>query len=152
MQQRVYRFRDLRSAGCPFTRKHVTHLERHGQFPKHFNITDFSVGWVAVEVDAWVESKIRSRGAAPATQPTPKHGNGNGEASLTLEDKLRSRSIDELALSMRARNALHVAGIDYVGELVTKSEADVLRVPNIGRQCLAEIKSALKSVKLRLAR
>jgi hypothetical protein len=54
---RVYRFHDLKAAGVPFTRKHVTHLEKHGWFPKHFNITDFSVGWVGAEVNAWVESK-----------------------------------------------------------------------------------------------
>lgn len=69
MRQRVYRFRDLKSAGIPFTRKHITHLEKHGLFPKHFNITDFSVGWVAAEVDAWVESKVRSRDAKARNPP-----------------------------------------------------------------------------------
>jgi prophage regulatory protein len=61
MSQRVYIFRDLKSAGCPFTRKHVTTLEKLGDFPMHFHITDFSVGWVAAEVDAWVEERIRRR-------------------------------------------------------------------------------------------
>jgi predicted DNA-binding transcriptional regulator AlpA len=72
MASRVYRHRDLKTAGVPFTRKHITTLEKRGEFPQHFNITDFSVGWVASEVDAWVESKIRSRAAAVPRPPEPK--------------------------------------------------------------------------------
>jgi len=78
MPQRVYRFRDLKAAGVPFTRKHITAMEKKGKFPQHFNVTEFSVGWVAGEVDAWVESKIRSRAAVPeaaARNPSAPHRN-----------------------------------------------------------------------------
>jgi predicted DNA-binding transcriptional regulator AlpA len=83
MPQRVYRFPELKIAGVPFTRKHVTALEKKGEFPQHFNITDFSVGWVADEVDKWVESKIRSRSVVrPAPYPSrsaPVRSGGTGE-------------------------------------------------------------------------
>lgn len=58
---KAYRFRDLKAAGVPFTRKHISFLERTGRFPQHFNLTEFSIGWVAAEVDAWVEERIRAR-------------------------------------------------------------------------------------------
>jgi predicted DNA-binding transcriptional regulator AlpA len=63
---RVYRFRDLKGAGVPFTRKHVNHLEKNGKFPRHFNIGDNSVGWVADEVGGWVEDRVRGRDFALA--------------------------------------------------------------------------------------
>jgi DNA-directed RNA polymerase alpha subunit len=148
--QRIYRFRDLKAAGVPFTRKHVTHLEKQGQFPKRFNITEFSVGWVAAEVDAWVGSKIRSRDvASKSTLGASKQANRDNRFP-PLEQSLRKR-VDELdELTTRPRNALAVAGIIYVGDLVQKSEIDLLGIPNIGRSSLAGIKAALSKIKLRL--
>jgi prophage regulatory protein len=61
LRPRLYRFRDLRAAGVPFTRKHVVDLERRGQFPQRVNLTENTVAWVAEEVDAWVEERIRAR-------------------------------------------------------------------------------------------
>jgi predicted DNA-binding transcriptional regulator AlpA len=60
---RIYRYRDLKPAGVPFTRKHVSYLEKAGQFPRHFDIGENTVGWIADEVDGWVEEKIRHRRA-----------------------------------------------------------------------------------------
>lgn len=62
---RLYRFRDLRTAGVPFTRKHITTLEKRGEFPQHVDLTEFSVAWVAAEVDEWVEKRIRARVPLP---------------------------------------------------------------------------------------
>jgi prophage regulatory protein len=58
---RVYRFRDLKGAGVPYTRKHITDLEKRSHFPMHFQLGPNSVGWVASEVDEWIEARIRSR-------------------------------------------------------------------------------------------
>jgi predicted DNA-binding transcriptional regulator AlpA len=58
---RVYRFPELKPAGVPFTRKHVTTLEKRGQFPMHFNVGENSVAWLADEVDRWVDEKVRGR-------------------------------------------------------------------------------------------
>jgi prophage regulatory protein len=67
--QRVYRFPDLKAAGVPYSRRHVERLMGAGQFPQHFDLGPNSVGWVAAEVDAWIEAKIRAR-----TQPRPLRG------------------------------------------------------------------------------
>jgi prophage regulatory protein len=75
-KRRVYRFRDLSSAGVPYTRKHITALEKRGEFPMHFQLGANSVAWVAEEVDQWVEERIRRRpvivahGAPASPQPT----------------------------------------------------------------------------------
>jgi predicted DNA-binding transcriptional regulator AlpA len=64
-RMRVYRFADLKPAGVPFTRKHVTTLEKRDEFPPHFQLGPNSVAWVGDEVDAWVEGKIRARRVVP---------------------------------------------------------------------------------------
>ena len=58
------------------------------------------------------------------------------------------KSIDELELSVRATNCLRSANISTVGELVQKTEADMLRTKNFGRKSLDEIKSVLVSMGL----
>jgi hypothetical protein len=73
---RTYRYCDLKPAGVPFTRKHVTTLEKRGEFPQHFDLGQHSIAWVATEVDAWVENKIRRRNpivanGTPASAPPP---------------------------------------------------------------------------------
>jgi DNA-directed RNA polymerase subunit alpha len=60
------------------------------------------------------------------------------------------KSIDELELSVRAANCLENAGIRYVGELVTKSESEMLKTKNFGRKTLNEIKDLLAEMGLHL--
>jgi prophage regulatory protein len=62
---RVYRFPDLRCAGVGFCRKHIRTLERRGEFPRHFNLGESTVAWVADEVDAWVDERVRDRRQMP---------------------------------------------------------------------------------------
>jgi hypothetical protein len=62
---RIYRFRDLRGAGVPFTRKHVRTLEQLDQFPHHVNFGVSTVAWVADEVDEWVATAVRDRRQMP---------------------------------------------------------------------------------------
>jgi hypothetical protein len=56
----------------------------------------------------------------------------------------------ELELSVRSENCFANEGIVHLGSLVTRSEAELLRVPNFGRRSLNEIKAALALVGLRL--
>jgi hypothetical protein len=60
------------------------------------------------------------------------------------------REVEHLDLSVRAGNCLKNEGIRYVGDLVRRSEADLLRTPNFGRRPLAEIKEILAQINLSL--
>lgn len=60
------------------------------------------------------------------------------------------RRIDELELSVRSANCLENADIKYIGELVQKSEAEMLRTKNFGRKSLNEIKEILSEMGLSL--
>jgi DNA-directed RNA polymerase subunit alpha len=60
------------------------------------------------------------------------------------------RRIDELDLSVRSANCLENADIKYIGELVQKTEAEMLRTKNFGRKSLNEIKQILNDMGLNL--
>jgi DNA-directed RNA polymerase subunit alpha len=60
------------------------------------------------------------------------------------------RSVDELELSVRSANCLQNANIRYIGELVQKTEGEMLKTKNFGRKSLNEIKDTLKSMGLSL--
>jgi DNA-directed RNA polymerase subunit alpha len=60
----------------------------------------------------------------------------------SLEDVLYVL-VDELDLSSRAQNCLQAAGIKYVGELVQRTEQDLMKMKNFGRKSLKEIKDSL---------
>ena len=60
------------------------------------------------------------------------------------------RSVDELELSVRAYNCLKNANIRTIGELVQRSEQDMLRTKNFGRKSLNEIKELLVRMNLQL--
>jgi len=57
--------------------------------------------------------------------------------------KILSRSVEELELSVRSANCLRNAGISTIGELVKKTEAEMLKTKNFGRKSLGEIKEIL---------
>ncbi len=58
------------------------------------------------------------------------------------------RSVDELELSVRSQNCLQNADIKYIGELVQKSEGEMLKTKNFGRKSLNEIKEILHELGL----
>lgn len=60
------------------------------------------------------------------------------------------RKVDELELSVRSANCLKNDNIIYIGDLVQKTEADMLRTPNFGRKSLNEIKEVLAQMGLHL--
>lgn len=69
--------------------------------------------------------------------------------SPTLNEHL-FRSVDDLELSVRSANCLKNANIRYIGELVTKTEAEMLKTKNFGRKSLNEIKEILTEMGLGL--
>ncbi len=60
------------------------------------------------------------------------------------------RRVEELELSVRSANCLKNDNISYIGDLVRKTEAEMLRTPNFGRKSLNEIKEVLSTMGLRL--
>ena len=60
----------------------------------------------------------------------------------SLNDNL-FRSVDDLELSVRSANCLKNANIRYIGELVVRSEGEMLKTKNFGRKSLNEIKEIL---------
>ncbi len=70
-------------------------------------------------------------------------------ASLPFDPKLLKK-VDELELSVRANNCLKNDNITYIGELVQKTENDMLKTPNFGRKSLNEIKAQLEQMGLHL--
>ncbi len=60
------------------------------------------------------------------------------------------RKVDELELSVRSANCLKNDNIVYIGDLVQKTEAEMLRTPNFGRKSLNEIKEVLSQMGLHL--
>jgi len=60
------------------------------------------------------------------------------------------RKVEELELSVRSANCLKNDNIIYIGDLVQKTEADMLRTPNFGRKSLNEIKEVLANMGIHL--
>ena len=76
------------------------------------------------------------------------------EVPEVLEDlpfnKNLLRKVDELELSVRSANCLKNDNIVYIGDLVQRSEPEMLRTPNFGRKSLNEIREVLKVMGLEL--
>jgi DNA-directed RNA polymerase subunit alpha len=78
-----------------------------------------------------------------AVEDTAKHPELAFNAALL-------KKVDELELSVRSANCLKNDNIVYIGDLIQKTEAEMLRTPNFGRKSLNEIKEVLASMGLHL--
>lgn len=74
------------------------------------------------------------------------------EASEERTSANLDRSIDDLDLSVRSYNCLKRAGIQTVGELIEKTEEDMMKIRNLGKKSLKEIKERLEDNNLSFAR
>ncbi|MGH6705527.1 MAG: DNA-directed RNA polymerase subunit alpha, partial [Sphingomicrobium sp.] len=96
------------------------------------------------------DSQVR---AAPAAGMVGTAGVAAAEGTTTDTNQLNRyllKKVDELELSVRSANCLKNDNIIYIGDLVQKTEAEMLRTPNFGRKSLNEIKEVLASMGLRL--
>ncbi len=91
--------------------------------------------------DAVAESPRIGLAAAPAS---------SDEGDTNQLNRFLLKKVDELELSVRSANCLKNDNIIYIGDLVQKTEAEMLRTPNFGRKSLNEIKEVLSSMGLRL--
>lgn len=71
------------------------------------------------------------------------------EEEVLKFDRNLLRKVDELELSVRSQNCLKNDNIVYIGDLVRKTEGEMLKTPNFGRKSLNEIKEVLASMGLR---
>ncbi len=81
-------------------------------------------------------------------EPRPATHEEKGEEPPFNKNLLRK--VDELELSVRSANCLKNDNIVYIGDLVQKTEAEMLRTPNFGRKSLNEIKEVLAQMGLHL--
>jgi DNA-directed RNA polymerase subunit alpha len=81
------------------------------------------------------------------TEETSYHALGSEEEPL---NENLFRSVDELELSVRSANCLQNANITLIGELVQRTEQDMLKTKNFGRKSLKEIKEILQNMGLSL--
>ena len=80
----------------------------------------------------------------------PKDAVGADEDEGLEFNPLLLKKVDELELSVRSANCLKNDNIVYIGDLIQKTEAEMLRTPNFGRKSLNEIKEVLTTMGLHL--
>jgi len=72
---------------------------------------------------------------------------GQDEAAAAMAesqvDPVLLRPVDELELTVRSANCLKAESINYIGDLVQRTEVELLRTPNLGKKSLTEIKEVL---------
>jgi DNA-directed RNA polymerase subunit alpha len=70
---------------------------------------------------------------------------GTSKTAEELYDPILLRPVDELELTVRSANCLKAENIHYIGDLVQRTEVELLRTPNLGKKSLTEIKEVLES-------
>ncbi len=79
----------------------------------------------------------------------PEYEEDSAQSEILQNENLY-RSVDELELSVRSANCLQNANIKLIGELVQRTETDMLKTKNFGRKSLREIKEILSTMGLQL--
>lgn len=82
-------------------------------------------------------------------QVEPEEEEVSAEEREPVNENL-NRSVEDLELSVRSSNCLRNANLNYIGELVQKTEAEMLKTKNFGRKSLNEIKQLLSEMELSL--
>ncbi len=121
-------------------------------------ITDYDKLTMIVETNGVVSPEdavaLSARILQDQLKPFINFDEPEGEAEDIREElpfnKNLLRKVDELELSVRSANCLKNDNIIYIGDLVQKTEAEMLRTPNFGRKSLNEIKEVLAKMGIHL--
>jgi DNA-directed RNA polymerase subunit alpha len=131
----------------------------------NYNVTNARVGqrtdYDKLNLEVWTDGSVRPDDALAYAarilqdqlsifinfEEAPETAETAEEAHPGLNENL-FRSVAELELSVRSANCLQNAGIKYIGELVQKSEGEMLKTKNFGRKSLNEIKEILHEMGL----
>ena len=135
----------------------------------NYNVTNARVGqrtdYDKLVLDVWTDGSVApadavAYGAKILKQQIQIFINFDEEAEPEYEEQSTEnevlqnenlyRSVDELELSVRSANCLQNANIKLIGELVQRTEADMLKTKNFGRKSLREIKEILSTMGLQL--
>ena len=134
----------------------------------NYNVNNASVGkrtdYDSLVLEVWTDASLKPEEAVPLGYKILKEQlqvfinfNEDIEPSPQVEVEKHNfmnnnlfRSADDLELSVRSANCLKNARIRYIGDLVTKTEQEMLRTKNFGRKSLNEIKEVLKNMGLNL--
>ena len=116
------------------------------------NRTDLDKLVVELETDGTIEpeSAIKYAGAILQNQLSifvdlTRVQEQQKEEEEVLIDPIMLRPVDELELTVRSANCLKAENANYIGDLVQKTEVELLRTPNLGKKSLNEIKAVLNS-------
>jgi len=116
------------------------------------NRTDLDKLIVELETDGTIgpESAIKYAGAILQNQLSifvdlTRVQEQQKEEEEVLIDPIMLRPVDELELTVRSANCLKAENANYIGDLVQKTEVELLRTPNLGKKSLNEIKAVLGS-------
>ena len=118
--------------------------------------TDLDKLIIDIETNGTIDSEeaIRRAGAILKDQLAvfvDLKGEGLGpEPGDKAIDPILMKPVDELELTVRSANCLKAEDINYIGDLVQKTEVELLRTPNLGKKSLTEIKQVLENHGLQL--
>ncbi|QYJ20213.1 hypothetical protein KYT87_21410 [Achromobacter sp. ES-001] len=87
---------------------------------------------------------------APAAAPTLRRDDTGGAGAARLVNPILAQNVDAIGIDTRCARMLRSHGIRRVGELVTYSTADLLRIPNFGRRSLGAVEECLQKQGLAL--
>ena len=135
----------------------------------NYNVTNARVGqrtdYDRLVLEAWTDGSVAPADAVAYAAKILKEQvqifiNFDEQAEPEYEDDIATseilqnenlyRSVDELELSVRSANCLQNANIKLIGELVQRTEAEMLKTKNFGRKSLREIKEILQTMGLTL--
>ena len=108
---------------------------------------------VAIMIGARVhgdEAPLTTTTTVPAVAPaqtTTVEGTAPAieEKKMPQVDPILLRPVDDLELTVRSANCLKAENIYYIGDLIQRTETELLKTPNLGRKSLNEIKEVLAS-------
>lgn len=133
-----------------------------------YNVTDARVGqrtdYDRLTLEVWTDGSIRPEDAIAFAAKVLKEqlqifinftedaepGAADGGGGSEDWDENLFKRVDELELSVRSANCLQNAGIEFIWQLVERSEAEMLKTKNFGRKSLNEIKEILSELGLSL--
>ncbi len=119
--------------------------------------TDLDKLIIELETNGTIEPEEAIRGAATILQDQLTHfidlkGKAQEEpkAEEPSVDPILLRPVDDLELTVRSANCLKAENIYYIGDLIQRTEVELLKTPNLGKKSLTEIKDVLASKGLSL--